>query len=103
MTEQESTFTPIKAARYLGVSEASLRLWRSGGECPRYFRAGDKLVRYRRVDAETIETIRGHRDEVRLLSTASVLRLTHRCNAGECERLKCPIEMRGNPRRMDSA
>jgi excisionase family DNA binding protein len=52
MTEQESTFTPIKAARYLGVSEASLRLWRSGGECPRYFRAGDKLVRYRRADLD---------------------------------------------------
>jgi excisionase family DNA binding protein len=52
MTEQESTLTPIKAARYLGISEASLRLWRSEGKGPRYFKAGEKLVRYRRADLD---------------------------------------------------
>ena len=48
MTEQENTLTPIKAARYLGISEAVLRLWRAKNEGPRYFKAGEKLVRYRR-------------------------------------------------------
>lgn len=52
MTEQESTLTPVKAARYLGISEASLRLWRSEGKGPRHFRAGEKLVRYRRADLD---------------------------------------------------
>lgn len=52
MTDQESTLTPIKAARYIGVSEASLRLWRSEGRGPRYFKAGLKLVRYRRADLD---------------------------------------------------
>lgn len=47
MTEQESTLTPLKAAKFLGISEASLRLWRSENRGPRYFRAGEKLVRYR--------------------------------------------------------
>jgi len=52
MTEQESTFTPLKAAKYMGISEASLRLWRSEGKGPRYFRAGEKLIRYRRADLD---------------------------------------------------
>jgi predicted DNA-binding transcriptional regulator AlpA len=52
MTEQVSTFTPIKAARYVGISEASLRLWRSEGRGPRYFRAGQKLIRYRKSDLD---------------------------------------------------
>ena len=53
MTEQESTLTTIKAARYLGVSEASLRLWRSEGRGPRFFKAGEKLIRYRRADLDS--------------------------------------------------
>jgi len=53
MTEQESTLTPLKAAKYLGISEASLRLWRSEGRGPRHFRAGEKLVRYRRADLDS--------------------------------------------------
>jgi excisionase family DNA binding protein len=53
MIEQESTLTPVKAARYLGISEASLRLWRSEGKGPRHFRAGEKLVRYRRADLDS--------------------------------------------------
>ena len=53
MTEQENTLTPLKAAKYLGISEAVLRLWRSEGKGPRYFRAGEKLVRYRRTDLDS--------------------------------------------------
>lgn len=53
MNEQEHTLAPRQAARYLGISEAALRLWRSRGEGPRYFRAGDKLVRYRRADLDS--------------------------------------------------
>jgi predicted DNA-binding transcriptional regulator AlpA len=53
MTEQESTLTPLKAAKYLGISEASMRLWRSEGRGPRYFRAGAKLIRYRKFDLDS--------------------------------------------------
>ena len=52
MTEQESTLTPLKAARYVGVSEGALRLWRAEGTGPRFFRAGEKLIRYRRIDLD---------------------------------------------------
>ena len=53
MTEIQATFTPKQAGRYLGISEASLRLWRSEGQGPRYFRAGEKLVRYRKADLDS--------------------------------------------------
>jgi len=52
MTENESTLSPVKAARYLGISEAALRLWRAEGKGPRYFKAGVKLVRYRKADLD---------------------------------------------------
>lgn len=53
MTEQQNSLTPKQAAKYVGVSEAALRLWRSRGEGPRHFRAGEKLVRYRRADLDS--------------------------------------------------
>ena len=52
MTDMENAFTPLRAARYLGVSEAVLRLWRSEGRGPRFFRAGQKLIRYRKSDLD---------------------------------------------------
>jgi excisionase family DNA binding protein len=52
MNDHESPLNPVKAAKYMGVSEATLRLWRSEGKGPQYFRAGDKLVRYRRADLD---------------------------------------------------
>ncbi len=52
MNEQPNTLTPKKAASYLGISEAALRLWRSEGRGPRFFRAGEKLIRYRRADLD---------------------------------------------------
>lgn len=51
MTDQY-TLTPIQAAKYVGISEAALRLWRSEGKGPRHFKAGEKLVRYRRADLD---------------------------------------------------
>jgi predicted DNA-binding transcriptional regulator AlpA len=53
MAEQENTLPPSRAAKYLGISEAALRLWRSRGEGPRHFKAGAKLVRYRRADLDS--------------------------------------------------
>lgn len=53
MAEQENTLTPLKAARYVGVSEAVLRLWRSTGKGPRFYRAGEKLIRYRKGDLDS--------------------------------------------------
>lgn len=51
--EQQSTFTPIQAAKYLGISEGALRLWRSEGKGPRHFKAGEKPIRYRRIDLDS--------------------------------------------------
>lgn len=53
MSDQQSTLTPIQTAKYLGVSESVLRLWRSESTGPRYFKAGEKLVRYRRADLDS--------------------------------------------------
>jgi predicted DNA-binding transcriptional regulator AlpA len=52
MIDYQNTLTPIQAAKYVGISEAALRLWRSEGKGPRHFKAGEKLVRYRRVDLD---------------------------------------------------
>ena len=52
MNEQPIAFTSKKAASYLGISEAALRLWRSENRGPRFFRAGEKLIRYRRADLD---------------------------------------------------
>lgn len=52
MIEYQSTLTSIQAAKYVGISEGALRLWRAEGTGPRYFKAGEKLVRYRRADLD---------------------------------------------------
>lgn len=52
MIDNQNALTPIQAAKYVGISEAALRLWRSEGRGPRHFKAGEKLVRYRRVDLD---------------------------------------------------
>jgi predicted DNA-binding transcriptional regulator AlpA len=46
------TFNENQTARYLGVSAAVLRLWRSQGTGPHFFRAGTKLVRYQKSDVD---------------------------------------------------
>jgi excisionase family DNA binding protein len=51
-TNELHTLTSAQAARYLGTSESTLRLWRSHGEGPRHFKAGAKLVRYRKSDLD---------------------------------------------------
>jgi predicted DNA-binding transcriptional regulator AlpA len=53
VNEQPNTLTPKKAASYLGISEAAPRLWRSECRGPRFFRAGEKLIRYRRADLDS--------------------------------------------------
>jgi len=52
MIEMQNTLNEREAGKYLGVSAAVLRLWRAEGKAPRYFRAGEKLVRYRRADLD---------------------------------------------------
>jgi predicted DNA-binding transcriptional regulator AlpA len=49
----ENALNERRSARYLGVSEGVLRLWRSQGKGPRHFKAGEKLVRYRRADLDS--------------------------------------------------
>jgi predicted DNA-binding transcriptional regulator AlpA len=53
MIEMQNTLNEREAGRYLGVSAAVLRLWRSKGTGPRYFAAGEKLIRYRRSDLDS--------------------------------------------------
>jgi predicted DNA-binding transcriptional regulator AlpA len=53
VNEQPNTLTSKKAASYLGISEAVLRLWRSEDKGPRFFRAGERLIRYRRADLDS--------------------------------------------------
>ena len=49
--ENKIVLNSQQAGAYLGCSESVLRLWRSQGQGPRYFRAG-KLIRYRRTDLD---------------------------------------------------
>lgn len=51
MIEQgnENALNERQAAKYLGVSPGTLRLWRSENRSPRYFKAG-KLIRFRKSD-----------------------------------------------------
>ena len=48
---QNALATPA-ASKYLGVSAAAMRYWRANGEGPRFFYAGERLVRYRRRDLD---------------------------------------------------
>jgi excisionase family DNA binding protein len=50
--EYPDTLKPNQAARYIAVSDATLRLWRAQGKGPRFFRAGARLVRYRKSDLD---------------------------------------------------
>jgi excisionase family DNA binding protein len=52
MEERQNTLTEREAAKYVGVSSAAFRLWRAQGTGPTYFRAGSKLIRYRRRDLD---------------------------------------------------
>jgi predicted DNA-binding transcriptional regulator AlpA len=52
MDEQRNGLTEREAARYVGVSAAVFRLWRAAGTGPLYYRAGPKLIRYRRRDLD---------------------------------------------------
>ncbi len=54
MVEQQArtALSERESARYIGISAAVLRLWRSQEKGPRYFRAGEKLVRYRKSDLD---------------------------------------------------
>lgn len=49
--EEKDMFNAKQAAAYLGVSESEVRLWRSQGRGPRYFREGN-ILRYRKCDIE---------------------------------------------------
>lgn len=53
MDEVENAYNERQAAKYIGVSAAVLRLWRAGNRGPRFFKAGEKLVRYRRADLDS--------------------------------------------------
>ena len=44
--------TTTEAAKYLELSEATLKRWRSKGTGPKYFRLGQRKVRYRQEDLD---------------------------------------------------
>ena len=45
--------TERDAAKYFGVSDEALRVWRRRGGGPRFYRIGGKLVRYALSDLRT--------------------------------------------------
>jgi hypothetical protein len=51
-TEAQNAVCERLAARYCGVAEGTFRLWRARGIGPAYFRAGEKLIRYRKRDLD---------------------------------------------------
>jgi predicted DNA-binding transcriptional regulator AlpA len=51
--DNENASNERQAAKYIGVSDAVLRLWRAQGKGPRYYKAGEKLIRYRRADLDS--------------------------------------------------
>lgn len=51
--ENQIPLNEKQAAKYLGTSHGTLILWRNQGIGPRYFRAGEKLIRYRRSDLDS--------------------------------------------------
>lgn len=62
--------TPEKAAEFLGVSEATLRNWRSSGDGPPFFRVGrifywkrdvDRWLLSRRVESHETSRVVTHR------------------------------------------
>jgi predicted DNA-binding transcriptional regulator AlpA len=52
LMNEQNALTEREAARYVGVSPAVFRLWRAERTGPDYFRAGLKLIRYRRRDLD---------------------------------------------------
>ncbi len=51
-TDYSDVLPQAQASKYLGIAENTLRGWRREGIGPTYFRAGEKLIRYRRVDLD---------------------------------------------------
>jgi predicted DNA-binding transcriptional regulator AlpA len=50
--EQDDLFTPQTLARFLGMSEATIFLWRQAGKGPPWFKLWNGRVRYRREEVE---------------------------------------------------
>jgi predicted DNA-binding transcriptional regulator AlpA len=51
-TERRPILDSRQTGRYLGVTEDALRLWREKGGGPPFFKAGPRLIRYRRSDLD---------------------------------------------------
>lgn len=45
--------TPQQAADHMGVSESTLRNWRSADTGPNYVRLGVRKIMYRKIDLDT--------------------------------------------------
>lgn len=46
------TMNTAAAAEYIGVSEPTLKRWRSNGTGPEYMRLGERIVKYRQTDLD---------------------------------------------------
>jgi len=53
VSEEDEPLREAKAARHVGVNYETLRQWRRKGIGPRYFKAGQKLIRYRKADLDS--------------------------------------------------
>ena len=52
MTDIVTPYNERQAAKYVGTSETTLRIWRYEGKGPRWYRPGAKLVRSRKADLD---------------------------------------------------
>jgi excisionase family DNA binding protein len=52
VTDDGDMLTPPEAAERIGVAVSTLALWRTQKKGPPYHKAGDRLVRYRRVELD---------------------------------------------------
>lgn len=52
LSEPHNVLSECQAAKYCGVSPGTLRLWRTKGTGPAFFRCGEKLIRYRLRDLD---------------------------------------------------
>lgn len=56
-TSTKQVVSPLEAAKYLGVSKATLRRWRSSGKGPRFVRYKSGTIKYCQGDLDNwIET-----------------------------------------------
>ena len=64
-------FSAKEASRILGISEAALADWRKKGRGPAFFKAGPRLLKYRKADLDEWISSRMQAQPTRLQTEAT--------------------------------